>query len=186
MRLYIGVTKDNELYFIEWDKVNNLQRKTFTLSGGCYGEPVTEQTGETQARERLSESDYWDDLGYIDSKCFLMDFIDFNKVAESVINTDGWENTNGEYSHFGEYNNEEIYLNCSCGGQHQLKRNDFNKLFIGENDFKAINDFWDKEHLKPLKESTIKKMDEIFEHYEKEFLCNDEEVLKKYLEFLEW
>ena len=108
MKIYIGVTKDNELYYIEWDRVDNQQRKTFSLSGGCYDEPKTEEQGEQEAKEVLKDSSYWDDLGLIDSKSFLTNFINFDEVAEDVVNSDGWENVNGEYTHFGEHNNKEI------------------------------------------------------------------------------
>lgn len=184
MKLYIGVTKEDELYFIEWDKIENKQRKTFSLCGGCYNEPKTEEQGEEEAREVLNNPDYWEGLGMIDSKSFLTRFINFDDVAEEVLNTGGWENVNGEYSHFGEYNEEEIYLNYSIGGQHQENLNNFKELWISKEDFKKINSLWDKEHLKPLKEDSLKYMSSIFEKYKS--LCSDEEVLNKFLRCIEW
>jgi hypothetical protein len=184
MKLYIGVTKDEELYYIEWDKADNEQRKTFTLSSGTFNEPKTEQQGEQEAKERLSTSDYWDDLGMIDQKSFLTDFIDFDEVAEHVLNIDGWENVNGEYTHFGEYNEEEIYLNYSSGGQHKEEIKDLKELWINKEDLKKVYSFWDKEHLKPLKKETLNFIVGFFEKYKE--LCDDQTALNKYLDFIKW
>jgi len=187
MKLYIGVTKDNELYYINWDKCENQQRKTFTLTGGCYDNPKTEAEGEEEARETLSDSEYWEELYNIDElPNILTSKINYKEVAEEVLSSDGWENTNGEYNHFGEDGNEEVYLNSASGGQHTEERNNFIKLWIGENDFKTIMSLWEKEHLKPLQEKTFKKMEEIFSHYEKKGLFSDEEVLIKYLDVIKW
>ena len=184
MKLYIGVTNDNELYFIDWDKCDNEQRKTFTLCGGTYGNPKTETEGREEARKSLSSSDYWEELGYYDSSNPLLNCIDFEKKAEEVLNVDGWENINGEYTHFGEVENKEIYLNSCSGGQHQEKGEDIKELWISETDFKKINALWDKEHLKPLNKKSLKYMSSIFEKYKS--LCNDEEALIKFLKCIKW
>lgn len=185
MKLYIGVTNDKELYYIEWDKAYNEERKTFSLCGGCYNEPKTEQDGEQEAFNTLSNFDYWDEIYNLkDIPSVLIGHIDYKEVAEEVINLDGWENTNGEYNHFGEYNNEEIYLNSSSGGQHQEERKNLKDLWISEDDFKKINLLWDSGHLKPLKEGSLKFMSSVFEKYKK--FCSDEEALIKYLDVIEW
>ncbi len=184
MKLYIGVTNDDELLYIEWDKADNEERKHFSLSGGTYREPKTETEGEEEARETLSSSDYWEGLGYYDSSNPLLSCVNFKEMAEKVLNTDGWENTNGEYSHFGEIQNEEIYLNFSSCGQHQEKRKAIKELWISEADFKKINSLWDKEHMKPLKETSLKYMSSIFENHKS--LCSDEGALIKFLKCIKW
>lgn len=187
MKLYIGITNEDELYFIEWDKVDNEQRQTFTLCGGTYDNPKTETEGGDEAREKLESGEYWEEIYNLNElPAILTNNFNYKDIAEESINLDGWENVNGEYSHFGEFENEEIYLNYSSGGQHQEKRNNLKKLWIGENDFKTLNSLWNKEHLKNLKETTSKKMEEIFNHYEKKGLCSDEEVLNKFLKGIEW
>lgn len=183
-KLYIGVTKDDELLYIEWDKNYNEQRKTFSLTGGTYREPKTETEGEEEARKTLSSSDYWEDLGYYDSSNPLLSCVNFEEMAEKVLSSDGWENINGEHSHFGEVENEEIYLSFSSCGQHQEKREDIKELWISEKDFKKINSLWNTEHLKPLKETSVKYMSSVFEQYKS--LCNDEEVLNKFLKSIKW
>lgn len=184
MKLYIGVTKDKELYCIEWDKVNNEQRKVFYLCGETYSEPKTESQGEEEARKVLSTSDYWKDLGMIDNKSFLTNYIDFNEVAERVLNTDGWEHTNRDYTHFGEYNGEEIYLNYSSAGQHKEEIKDLKECWVKKSDLQRVYSFWDNEHLKPLKEETLNFMNGFFEQYKS--LCDDQEALNKYLKCIEW
>jgi len=185
MKLYIGVTKDDELYFIEWDRVKNQQKNTFSLCGGCYNEPVTEEEGENKAREVLNNSSYWEDLGYLsNSPNILTSHINFNEVAEEVLNIDGWENTNGEYSHFGEYKGEEIYLNYSCSGQHKEEIKDLKECWVEKSDLKKVYSLWDNEHLKPLKQNTLKFMNSFFK--KNKVLCSDEEVLNKYLNCIKW
>lgn len=179
MKIYLGIDNNDELIYLEWDKIDNKQRNTFSLCGGSYNEPKTETQGEENARETLKDSSYWDDLGMLDKNSFLTNFINFDEVAEHVLNTDGWENTNGEYNHFGEYNDEEIYLNYSSGGQHQVKIKDFKELWINKKDLEEVYKLWDNFHLKPLKEEYIKIMDSFFEKYKN--LCSDQEVLIKYL-----
>ena len=121
-----------------------------------------------------------------DSKSFLTGFINFEKVADHVLSTDGWEITNGEYSHFGEYNGEEIYLNFSSCGQHKEEIKDLKECWVSKEDLKQIYEFWDKQHLKPLKMKTIEIMNKFFDEGEKKGLCNDEDVLNKYLGCIEW
>lgn len=185
MKLYIGVTNDDELLYIDWDKADNEQRKRFSLSGGTYREPKTETEGEEEARETVSSFDYWDELYNIKNiPSVLIGNIDYKKVAEQVINIDGWENTNGEYSHFGEVENEEIYLNYSSGGQHREELENLKDLWISKEDFKKINSLWSEEHLKPLKNDSLKFMSSIFEKYKN--LCDKEEALIKYLDVIQW
>lgn len=185
MRLYLGVTTEDELYFIDWDKADNEQRKTFSLCGGCYDNPKTEKEGEDEAYERLSSSDYWEELYNLDElPNVLSSKIDYKEVAEDVLSSDGWENINGEYSHFGEVENEEVYLNYSCGGQHQEERSKIKDLWISENEFKTINKIWKERHLKPLRINEVDFMGLLFDKYKN--LCSDEEVLIKYLKSIQW
>ena len=182
MKIYIGVNKDDELYYIEWDKVRNEQQKTFSLCGGTYDNPKTEKQGEEEAREVLKDPSYWDDMGLINKDSFLNDFINFDDVADHVLNSDGWENTNGEYTHFGEYNDEEIYLNYSCVGQHKEEIKDLKECWVNKELLKKVYEFWDKDHLKPLKQKHIEVMNRLFN--DNLSLTSDQEVLIKYLKVI--
>lgn len=182
MELFIGIDKNNELVCLEWDKENNRQRKTFSLCGSSYNSPINEEQGEEEARNVLSTAEHWDDLGMLESKSFLTDFIDFDKVSDHVINLDGWQNTNGEYQEFGEIEGQTIYLNASSGGQHQVKIKDFKKLFVSEEDLKEVYKLWDNQHLKPLEERHLKVMDLFFEKYKN--LCDRQEALNKSFELM--
>jgi hypothetical protein len=186
MKLYIGVTKNEELYYIDWDQVDNEQRKTFSLCGGSYNEPLTEEQGEEKAREVLESGEYWEDLGYLEGKGNnpLLNFIDFKALSDQVLNIDGWENINGEYEHFGEYEGEEVYLNYSSGGQHKEEIKDLKECWVNEEDLKKVYSFWDKQHLKPLQEKTLNFMINFFEKYKS--LCSDEVSLIKYLNCIKW
>ena len=59
MKLYIGTDKTDELVYLEWDKVENEQKKYFSLCGGSYREPMTEEEGEEKAKEYLEDGELW-------------------------------------------------------------------------------------------------------------------------------
>ena len=184
MKLYIGITKSDELVYIEYDPLEDKQQNYFSLCGGTYDTPKTEQEGEEEARKRLSTREYWEDIGLLpNGNNFLSDFIDFEEVADHVLNNDGWEMTNGEFNHFGEYEGEEIYLNSQSGGQHKEEINNFKKLFVKKEDLKKIYEYWDKYHLKEkFPKEVLTFMSAFFEKYKN--LCSDQEILIKYMEFL--
>ena len=92
IKLFVGITKDNELIqatldISERDKYNNnglcgLKEKgikTFWINTDIYRNIIDEETGEDEARETLSDSEYWNDLGMIDQKSFLTGFINFKE-----------------------------------------------------------------------------------------------------------
>jgi len=185
MKLYIGTTNDNELYYIEFDFEEARQKQYFSLCGGTYNEPKTEKQGREDAYKTLKDADYWDDIGMLDRKSILMDFIDFDRVANHILNIDGWEDTNGEYTHFGEIENEEVYLNNGSGGQHQIKRKELKDLWISEEDFKRLNHLWDTKHLKEDKDLKLAhEVKAIFDKYPN--LSIEQEVLLKFCKAIEW
>ena len=148
--LFIGIGKNNSLWSIEYDHENNKEHKTFSLSGTEYDYPVAEEEGEEQARERLKDPQYWEDLGYIEylpSENILYQFIDFEKVAEFVINNDGWQNVNGEYEEFGKYEGEDWYFSLSGCGQHKFNPKDIKYWLIPQKDALKILALWKKYHL---------------------------------------
>lgn len=186
MKLYIGITKEDELIYIEWDKVDNEERKTFSLCGGTYGNPKTEEEGEEEARKVLRTREYWEDIGMLpfntNNSNILIEFINFDDVAERVLNLDGWENVCGEFNHFGEFEGEETYLHSSSYGQHREERKDIKELWISEDEYKTIMKFWKKDHLKTLKKNHLDFFNLLFDKHKG--LCSDQEVLIKYMECL--
>jgi len=185
MKIYIGIDKDEELIYLEWDKINNIERKTFSLSGGSYREPITEEEGEERAREVLENGDYWEDLGYINKEMpyVLKNHINFSDVAEEVLNVDGWQNINGEYEEFGTYKDKIYYFNVSSGGQHKIEIKDFKVLFVDKKDLKEVYNLWDNEHLKSLKETTKQVLINFFDKYKS--LCSEQQALNLFMKEIE-
>lgn len=179
MKIYIGIDQHDELIYLEWDKADNQERKTFTLSGGTYREPLTESQGEERAKEYLEDGELWKMAVESDSTTdSLNDWIDY------VLSVDGWEHTLGDIENFGEHNNETIYLQLSSCGQHQEEIKNFKKMWVNEADLKEVYELWDNSHLKPLKETHIKTMDKFFEKYKA--FCSNQEALNKYLEDIDY
>lgn len=150
----IGINKDNELVFINCE-IGSCDNDHYTITHNTYDNIITETQGESEARDRLSNRDYWDDLGMLDENCFLHDFIDLDKVADHVIDTDGWQNTNGEYYEIGTYKDEDYYIDfSSCGANAVGALNEeYKKLLITEEE-KQLPIESDKLHLKNIKTYT--------------------------------
>ena len=175
MKIYIGTDKHEELIYLEWDKVNNQERKMFTLSGGNYREPLTESQGEERARESLEDGEIWKmSVESGNTTEGLNDWVEY------VLSVDGWEHTLGDIEDFGEHNGETIYLQLSSCGQHKEEIEDIKNLWIDEKDLKEVYELWDNSHLKTLEKKHIQIMEKFFDKYKA--FCSDQEALNKYLE----
>ena len=119
--LFVAITKDDEVYSIDFDMICMKQCKKIFFSFIGYRECITDVEGEEKAREQLSSQSYWEDIGYInkDMPQVLIKNIDFEAVAEEVINTDGWEMTLGEYQEFGEYETDNYFMDV-CSSSHDI------------------------------------------------------------------
>jgi hypothetical protein len=117
-KFLFGIKKEYDaIYFITYEDDRNYVSLTHDAYDGRS--IISEDDGEKQAKERLSDEEYWNDTGMLPSgksRNFLIDFIDFDKVAEHVINNDGWENVNGEYKMIGTHNDVDYFVTFeSCG-----------------------------------------------------------------------
>jgi len=152
-KICIGITEGNELVFIKIE-IGSCDNNHFTITHRTYDGIIDEETGEQEARERLEDSSYWNEIGYLKEDCFLNQFIDFKEVAEHVINNDGWENVNGEHEYIGEYEKKSYYVSySSCGASIDDLKKDFKKLLITEEE-KQILIKSDELHLKDFKQYT--------------------------------
>jgi hypothetical protein len=117
--LFIGIDDDNQLISLDFDFERNERNKDVSISSTSYSSPITEEEGIENAKERFADPEYWIEAGLIDRGCpdVIIRNIDWDAVAEEVISSDGWENTNGEYQNFGCLNDEEIYIGVNGGGQ---------------------------------------------------------------------
>jgi len=186
-KICIGVTEDNELVFINLE-IGSCNNEHFTITHDTYEGVIEEERGEEEARERLEDSDYWDELGFLNKDCFLNNFIDFKEVADHVINNDGWQNTNGEYYEIGEHEGETFYINfSSCGASIDDLKKEYKKLLITEEDKKTLIES-DELHLKNFDKYTeadhklLKKVIEIKNKYDAKELNDCENLIPLLLE----
>jgi len=179
MKLYIGTDKNDELVYLKWDKVENEQKKYFSLTGGSYREPITESGGETKAKEYLEDGELW--RMAVESENTTLSLNDW---VEHVLSIDGWEHTLGDIEDFGEHENDTIYLQNCCGGQHQEEISNFKNLWVSEEDLKEVYNLWDTQHLKPIKKECVVIMDKFFGKYKK--FCSEQEALNQYLKDIDY
>jgi hypothetical protein len=119
MKMFLlGVKKDCDvIYFVKYEDEGGYISLTHEAYDGRS--IISDNDGEERAKETLSDEDYWKDAGMLPSgkeRNFLIDFIDFEKVAKQVINNDGWQNVNGEYKFIGCHKDVDYYVTFdSCG-----------------------------------------------------------------------
>jgi len=179
MKVYLGTTKNDELIYLEWDKINNKQRKVFSLKGGSYSNPLTEEEGEQRAKDILKEGEEWKMA--VKGNYTTQGLKDWSK---QVLNVDGWRNVLRDIEDFGEHENETIYLNFSSCGQHQEEIKNFKNLWVEKKDLKEVYKIWNTKHLKPLTEECIKIMENFFRKYKR--FCLDQKALNQYLKDIEY
>lgn len=165
--VFLGLNKDNELIGLELS-FHNLNKGTkwendhYYLCTHGFSSIIDEKTGESEAFDRLNDSEYWEDIGYLSENIpsVLSNNIDFKSVAEEVINSDGWEMTNGEHYEFEEYKDKNYFLNLQFIGfeKENADIKEYNKLFVSEEDFKFLIKFKD---IKPEDKKSLDRFEEI-------------------------
>ncbi len=179
--LFLGINKEGDLINLELN-FNDLNKGTkfynphYYISPHGYTDIKDEETGEKEARERLEDSDYWDELGLIDQKSFLKDFINFKDVADHVINTDGWTMTNGEYFYLGNYKDLEYYISLNWIGKEDkilFQKRVYQKLYISEEDLIFLSKCGE---VKEANKEEVRKLKTIFSKYQ-----DTKEIIKDFL-----
>jgi len=181
--LFIGIDKGGDLVktdlnFNDLNKGTKWYNPHYSIRFEGFTEIIDSEKGEEDARERLSDSEYWEDIGFLSSDMpgVLKNNIDFKGMAEDVISSDGWEMTNGEFYLLGDFEDKEYYINlnwCGFGDKHRTKE-EYKKLFISEDDFNYLMS------IKEIKEDDKKgvlKIKTIFSKYQ-----NTKEIIKAFLE----
>jgi len=181
--LIIGINDNDDLVVAELN-FNDLNKGTkfynpyYYISLNGLNNIKDAETGREEARERLSESEYWEDIGFLSDNIpdVLKNNIDFNAVADDVINSDGWEMTNGEYYYFGIYGDENYYLNLQwCGFKEENnKKEDYKKLFISDDDF---NFLMKVKEIKEENKQDVAEIKKIFSKYQ-----DTQKIIKTLLE----
>lgn len=182
--LFIGIDIKGDLVNLELN-FNDLNKGTkfynphFYLTFNGFTDIKDEETGKQEARERLEDSTYWEEIGFLEnlkSSSILERHIDFKGVAKEVINNDGWEMTNGEYYFIGIFKDKNYYINLNWCGFDKEHNNlkDFKKLFISKEDFNFLI-----EH-KETKEEDLKNVEEIKKIFSK--YQDKNKIIKSFLE----
>ena len=170
-KIIVGVTKDLELYYIEFENGEDY----FSMTGSSL-DIVEEKEGEEQARERLEDGEFWRQaVESENTELSLDDWIDL------VLDKDGWESMFDFDKELGEvcFESKTYNFDFRSGGQHQEK--DFEHLFIKEESLNLIMKLWDKHHLKnDIKQSfldELKSLSIVSEELEEKRLLKAVEVI---------
>lgn len=145
--IFVGVTNDNELYYIEVEQPNG-EDKHFSMCGTTV-EAIEEEWAEAEARERLEDGEHWKMA--VESGTTTDGLSDF---VETVLATDGWESMfDIDYNISPRsFNGNEYYFSFTAGGQHQIKKyTDFKLMFINPTALNLLMEAWDTYHLKNKK-----------------------------------
>lgn len=168
VELFVGVNKEGNLISFSFDLLRMTEQKYISVSANEYEQLITEEKGREDAKERLSDPEYWADLGYLNTKDHnpLFNYIDFDRAAEDIIKIDGWENVNGEFQEFGTIEGITYYMALAAFGQHEFKSSDIEKWLVDKKQTKTVLRIWANFHLKS----------DLFKYTEQEFL-----IVLKYL-----
>lgn len=150
-KLLAGITKENELYFLEIDTTNDKRNgyNEFSMSGFTV-RPLELEEAKEQSRESIKNlvEEETEDI----SGLYLRDI---DEIVNDIIDSDG--NLSGlDTSLFPETitlsdGAEYVFESGSCG-QHQEK--ELKHYFIDEKIYHQLMKIWDKYHLKELPENS--------------------------------
>ena len=148
-KLLVGITQDNELYFLEIDTTNGKRNgyNEFTMSGFTV-RPITREDAITQCKEMLDE-DQWKQAVEANSTTLgLNDWIKY--VIDSDGELVGFDNSlfNNEVEVDGI---DYLFSSESCG---QHEEDDLKHYFINSNLFKQLMKIWKQYHMKELPENS--------------------------------
>ena len=184
--LFLGINKEGDLVSLELN-FNDLNKGTehynphYYLSSCGFSEIKDEETGKREARERLEDSEYWGDLGYLkQSKDYynpVLNHIDFSGLADEVLSNDGWYMTNGEFYYIGLFDDKQYYINLQwCGHEHKelFSKKWYKTLFVNKEDFELLSS------IKEIKEKDEKKVNELKKVFSK--YQDKQKIIKSFLE----
>ncbi len=144
IELYIGITKDNELYRLEIEPQSKIgdQEPYFSMCGTSFRLDKEEDLKENA--QSMAE-DHWKDAvagGYTE--------LGKSEYIESITEDDAWiDSADIAYDltpEALELNGNRYWYTYSAGGQHE--ENEFKKLFIPEYLRKQLMGMWQSWHLK--------------------------------------
>ena len=141
MRLYLGITKENELYYVEIENVTE-NKRYFAITGSTIS-PTTEEEETSNMKDMLSDGDFWRqavETGQTKSS--------MKKWNEQFIIFDGWSSFSDLTGNKTEKDGETYYWKYLSGGQHQEKIGNMAHLFVSKEIFSKINNLWNEKHLK--------------------------------------
>lgn len=149
-KILTGITKDNELYFLEINKEND-NKDYFSMSGFTV-KPINKQDAESQVEENLQEGEEWKMAVEADQTTMSKD-----EWIQYVLDTDG-SLAGFDTSLFDEEvevdGQEYIFESMSCG---QHEEENLTKYFIDKTLFDALMALWKSNHLKPTTKLTAKQ-----------------------------
>lgn len=158
-KILAGITKDNELYFMEIEKQTE-KHNYFAMSGSTYS-PITLDDAIEKNREILEDDKTYWKMAVEDDKTEL----GFYDWVDEVIDIDGnISMLDIDSSLTVETEGTEYLFECRSGGQHQEK--ELTHYFIDKSEYSVLMSIWDTYHLKSdIKMSVLenKVMENMFE-----------------------
>jgi len=172
IKILAGITKDNELYFLEISPKEN-KDDYFSMSAFTV-EPITEEDGKEEARERTEDdTELWKQAVAGDQTTNS-----FEDWVERVLSLDPWQELIdcSLYPNSFNYSGVEYWFKSGGCGQHEIEELAF--YTIGKKEFSYLMNLWKKHHLKDYE---ISKRDI---DWLKEYQRNENELMKKGFNFL--
>lgn len=152
--LLAGITKNNELYFLEIDTTNDKRNgyNEFSMSGFTVS-PISKNEAKKQVLEHLKDGEEWKfAVQNGKTKLGLNDWIKYVIKTDGVLA--GFDNS--------LFENEivvdgEIYIfESGACGQHEER--ELKHYFIDKELFVLLMQIWDRYHLKELPENSAKSI----------------------------
>jgi hypothetical protein len=146
-KILVGVTKDNEIYFLQLRKGDDKQY--FSMTGETVIPLELEEAKEQSYQNILSSVE--DEVRNI-NPLFIRDI---DEITQDIIESDG--NLSGIdtslFTEDVEVNGREYIFESGSCGQHE--ESDFKKLFIEQKAFDEFMKLWQQYHLKQLPKNSI-------------------------------
>lgn len=144
-KLFLGVTNDNELYYVEIENRKLGEQEPYLSVTGSTVEAIEAEQGEAEAYERLMDGELW--RMAVDQQ---QTEEGLSEWANNVIAMDGWQSQYDIDQSIDpvQYEGKEYFFDSRSGGQHVIKLEDMKKLFVEVSVYKAIMRLWNEYHLK--------------------------------------
>ena len=176
--IVIGITENQEIVTLDYNGFKSYECGFYISAGfNKYDNLKTDDDGYNEAYDTLIQPDYYDDMGY-DIPEFFKPFIDYEQLANYILNNEGWYDINGEYIELLCCENESYYGRFSSW-YHYLD-DEFNFLYIKEWELKKLRFYSRFFGINNAHMDIIKEGCEFLEGLITKYKVSDERIMKDY------